>query len=97
MKTWQTWLPTFCSESLRYHSLGHALYSQACCNPDCRLVLAATDAPRPLQPGFTSALYRCRTCGPAVLCGDCCIKQHTLSPVHIIEVRFGHVYVFYFR
>ncbi|KIY60959.1 hypothetical protein CYLTODRAFT_460260 [Cylindrobasidium torrendii FP15055 ss-10] len=85
MKTWQTWLPVFCSESLRYHGLGHTQYSRACCNPDCRLVLAAPDAPRPLQQGFISALYQCRTCGPAVLCRRCCIRQHSLSPVHIIE------------
>ncbi|KIY61026.1 hypothetical protein CYLTODRAFT_495426 [Cylindrobasidium torrendii FP15055 ss-10] len=85
MKTWRTWLPTLYNESIRHHSLGHALYSRTCCNPQCNLVLAEANAPRPLKPGFTESLYRCRTCGPAVLCRRCCIDRHILCPVHIVE------------
>ncbi|KAJ7080717.1 hypothetical protein C8R43DRAFT_909900 [Mycena crocata] len=68
----------YLEESLRFHGLGDSCVSQRCALCLCPVGVAAR---KPEAKRF----FRCGLCGVFLQCQDCCVKRHSLMPLHFLE------------
>ncbi|KAJ7169138.1 hypothetical protein C8R43DRAFT_1121027 [Mycena crocata] len=72
----------FLEESLRWQGLGYSRVSQRCALCLCPV---GVDAKKPEADGRPKRFFRCGLCGVFLQCQECCIKRHSLMPLHFLE------------
>ena len=70
-----------CQQGYREEYLNEMLCGEARRLPWCQSCLQAGT--------HQEGLYRCESCfGRSMFCLTCCLKQHTQTPLHVIQVCF---------
>ncbi|KAJ7810040.1 hypothetical protein B0H13DRAFT_1667753, partial [Mycena leptocephala] len=80
MAQWRTQKQFFLDETVRRHGLGNSASGL-----ECALCQKALD------PGAETPqrIFRCTECGEFLMCQDCCIARHQLSPLHFLKEWTG--------
>lgn len=77
LKEWRPLAPEYLEELLRLEGRGEFDASS------CPLCVSKGDVFGELPAG----VFRCQECFVGeLLCAECCIKEHALNPLHVIEV-----------